>query len=1046
MLGSARTPSDAWQQVFDLIEAGDDRRLAASLTRAVAGPRAASMAEPMAGPSAGPMAGPSAGLDAGPSARLDARLDAGLDAGLDAEARREVARRLPGHLSRCPRRHVEERASSYRLAGAACLESAAEVADWLGRAELRRFPTSARTDAARLLSLLSTRPVRWRAELAVRLARGLDTSAMLSADGWGDRPNWDLAAALVLETQIEPPGECPASHVPGGGGSAAPDHGPGTLDGRSALHDPTASVPTAPAPAPAGPTPAGPTPAAPAPAGPAPAGPVPDGPAPDGEADRPQPDDCGHDHDGCGLGEGFAVGWAMWRAMRERLHALSPLLAPEGLPHYARLPADPLLRHVVPYLFSGLAGNGPAAAYWRLIWRSPTIVAELAALETTGTTPRRTLIDGCAARFLAAGGDAAEAAPFVALWRRLRPGPDEVPVRDFVRLLPSAPSPVAQVAVEELRRADAAGGVPAELFAEAVRALVFRPEHKHVANAVRWLAAGPPARSATALDALAAAFDAGQPAVRERAARLAVKLAPYADDAGRAAVREAAVRLPADLRALVSAGYGLVTAAPEEPPAVPALHATPLPALAPAVTGAAELAVELEMAGRPREPLELERLLAALVELAFRDRDGLAAALAGWRRRHWREPFDPRLYTYGISGYDADPGSLLARCALAIVSPSDSLALTASLAEYRRVSPPIDARVDRFVQQRLREVVATFEGRAATVPVLLATPTSPTGHVDPEALLDRMERLGAREPLATDLQQALLRLPREVGPEVAVRAERLPVRAGRTVAEWLRGGGLPDPAVTWSLETVKHSAGPGWAVSERLEVHARVEPGPGLPQPVAGVCRVDPLRDRASEERWLPYVLPSHREVVAAHLLLRLPLRLDSRDGLVEFVAALAHGDGPVGPATVSTIVLGLGHRHPEQRASAIDALITLAARGQLPAAELGRILARLAGAGLVKLQRVAGALAELTAMGAHAEVWAALAEALPPLLAARGDPPPSRPRPRSGLGELLGVAADAAALAGARTEVAGVAELAARKGSSLLLHEARRLHRQLGG
>ncbi|MER7369346.1 hypothetical protein [Nonomuraea wenchangensis] len=322
--------------------------------------------------------------------------------------------------------------------------------------------------------------------------------------------------------------------------------------------------------------------------------------------------------------------------------------------------------------------------------------------------------------------------------------------------------------------------------------------------------------------------------------------------------------------------------------------------------------------------------------------------------------------------------------------------------------------------------------------MLLATPTSPTGHVDPEALLERLARLGEREPLAADLQQALLRLPPQVDPEVAVRAERLPVRAGRALAAWVRGGGLPDPEVVWSVETVEHSSGPGWEPWQRVEVLARIEPDPGLPEPVRGLCRIDPLRDHAGEEVWLPYVLPSHRELVAAHLLLRLPLRLDSRDGLVRHVAVMVHGDGPVGRAVVSTIALGLGHKHPGQRASAIEALVTLAVRGQLPAAELGHVLVLLIDAGMVRLQRVTGALAELTAMGAYAEVWAALAAALPPLLPARGE------RPRPGLGELLKVAADAAELAGGRGDVPGLAEVAARKGSSLIGYEARRLHRQV--
>ncbi|UBU08666.1 hypothetical protein [Nonomuraea gerenzanensis] len=59
----------------------------------------------------------------------------------------------------------------------------------------------------------------------------------------------------------------------------------------------------------------------------------------------------------------------------------------------------------------------------------------------------------------------------------------------------------------------------------------------------------------------------------------------------------------------------------------------------------------------------------------------------------------------------------------------------------------------------------------------------------------------------------------------------------------------------------------------------------------------------------------------------------------------------------------------------------------------------------------------------------------MPILLPAAGE------RPRHGLGELLGVAVRAAGLARAREAVPGPAELAGRKGPSLVVHEARRLH-----
>ncbi|GAT70481.1 secreted protein [Planomonospora sphaerica] len=107
---------------------------------------------------------------------------------------------------------------------------------------------------------------------------------------------------------------------------------------------------------------------------------------------------------------------------------------------------------------------------------------------------------------------------------------------------------------------------------------------------------------------------------------------------------------------------------------------------------------------------------------------------------------------------------------------------------------------------------------------------------------------------------------------------------------------------------------------------------------------------------------------------------------------------------------------------------------GELPADDLGRALEQLFRLDAVKLNRITPTLEELTLSGAHTETWAMLARALPALLPAAGD------RPATGLADLLAVAVKAAALAGARADVPGLAELAARKGRSRPAEEARGL------
>jgi hypothetical protein len=544
--------------------------------------------------------------------------------------------------------------------------------------------------------------------------------------------------------------------------------------------------------------------------------------------------------------------------------------------------------------------------------------------------------------------------------------------------------------------------------------------------------------------ALAAVFDLDDPALRGRAVRLAVRLAPYAGEAGRDAVREAAARLPADLRERVAVGYGEVAAAEPERPVAAVLRAPAPPALAPPIASPDELVAELRALNWRSEPARCERVLGGLVELTHRDRAAVAAALRPWLEESLlegvagldpdEEPTEHHLYGFR----DSRIPFLVRRCALAVVAPKWSRRLTTGPDDYYASSEWVG---QRLVRRRLAEVIALFEdGR--TVPALLATPTSATGHVDATVLVERMERLEGGEPLPADFEQALLRLPRHCDPELVVRAEKLPGEAGRTLAAWLRDGGWPDPAVRvtpYEEERSQYSYSPrSWSRRVRVEIVAPE----GLPAWLAALWGVDhrgpDYVSSSDDPLWGPLVLPSHRELVAAALLRFRRWVSDSNDSTMFALAALAHGDGPVGAATAMLIAGGLGHQRDAQRAAATEAALTLAARGQLPAAGLGRAVAELVRAEFVVLKRITAALDGLTSAGAHAEVWAVLAEALPALLPRPGE------RPRAGLGELLAVAARAATLTGARGEVAGLAGMAARKGSSRVLYEARHLHETL--
>ncbi|MDF2706364.1 MAG: hypothetical protein K0R62_2016 [Nonomuraea muscovyensis] len=914
--------------------------------------------------------------------------------------RRAVAVQLPGHLAERlaegweARWETRDRAAGYRIAGAACLSGAGQVAAWLNRRELR--DAAGRTDAERILRLLRQRPEEWRRDLAVRLVERLRLPRGRAAWRWtGGLPGWHLAAGLVLQTGVEPPAN-----------------------------------------------------------------------------------------------DAFTAGWVLRMAAEREVPRAD----------------DPLLDLMVARLFQ--ATGAAAGLAWSQSWNSGhDIVTALVTLAGDGRLKRQDLLDGCLTRFLS-GAAADELAPFVAMWRQLTAGVEEIPVLEFTRLLPSAPSLPAQLALDELRRADQAGLLDDELFGEAVRALAYRPERKHVTAALRWIADAVPgpgdsrARAGNALVALATVFSHDAPAVRDRAVRLALNLGAHhtptptptptstsisspppssissptstatptpspttgpgperaADparapgrtretDAARAAgiapadcltqgwdaVREAAAALPDDLRSRVATVFGEVEALTEEPVAAPVPVARPLPALLPPIETPGELADELSRLPWADDPALFERVVAALVTFTHRDRDAVVEALRPWWRSEWRQPFDTHALVYGVSGFDRDARSLLRRCALAVVSPGDSRELTAGLDAYALTHPPHDPPLHHLLQRRLREVIALFE-REGTVPVLLATPTSPTGHVDPETLLARLELLDGAEPLPADLDQALLRLPRLTTPALAVRADGIGTEAGRRLAGWLRAGGLPDPDVTCVIKSTRT-----FSYGETRSPQVRVSPVTAVPEGLAGVLAVGGHTSYPQDAVWWPWAMPSHREVVAAHLLAPL-IAYGGDGGLDEALADLVHGDGPLGVATATALTTVMGYRRPERRAAATHALVTLAARDEPDGAGFGRLLGRVVGEavlkGLVKLNRVMTVLNEATESGAG--TWPVLASALEVLLPAPGA------KPTAALGDLLATAVRSAVLSGARGDVPGLAALAARKGASRTGEEARRLHHHL--
>ncbi|GAA2288114.1 hypothetical protein GCM10010149_38270 [Nonomuraea roseoviolacea subsp. roseoviolacea] len=733
-----------------------------------------------------------------------------------------------------------------------------------------------------------------------------------------------------------------------------------------------------------------------------------------------------------------------------------------GWARQAPRPGDPLTRHLVPRLFE-------AEGVGRVLRDDRAWLGRLTRLAARDRSTRAMLLDGCRRRFLR-GGEGPDLRFFVRLHEELKPAPDEVAphARDYLCLLPAAPGPVAELALRHVRDLDA---LAPEDVTEALEGLVFRAESGLARAGLGWLAElvkRAPERAGDLAPALATALGHQAWAVRDRAVRIAVRHAARFPADAASTLRESVGELPPDLRNRMAAAFGGETVpepesatdggADEPVPAPLPAPPRPVPAVAPPGDALSLAAMALDEDGP-----SAERSLAAFVRLAARDRDALRTALAplsrqdDWRlrwselrEREWREHDTwMRALAIELAGPGVTHESLwmLALKAAALLNEVSQETLERTWARRDRTPEP-PAHQDpvpeprraspfhRFILRRYAEIHAALA--AGTLPpLLLATPSVSTGHVDPAELVARLAELEAagREPLPADFQQALLRLPRAVDPAVVERAGALTSAAGRRAARWMREGGLPDPVVR--VTRLGEGEGPrnvGWMTTT-------VEAAPtGLPlidelladQP-RHVHYVFDGHLGDMMERW-PAVMPSHREVVAAHLVGHEPLGIRWMPSSV--LERLAEASGPAGRATALLLAHRIFARSwiEDCTGPALRALRRLAASGELPAEELGGWLAERVLRGEVRTSDLAALLEAEALNGAHHDVWRVLATALPPLLPAPGA------RATKADTELVALAGRTARWSGARGRHPELAAFAARKGTARAFRLARDL------
>lgn len=720
-----------------------------------------------------------------------------------------------------------------------------------------------------------------------------------------------------------------------------------------------------------------------------------------------------------------------------------------------RLRRDPHLVELVAALFEtedigGLMG-------WAAADDPDSWVDALARLTADGALDRKWMVEACVARLLR-GGSAADDRVFVGVLKAFALTREEERDRtaDWLALASDAVSVVASHAQSVLGSLALEGELAPRRLAELSDAVLFRPEKKLVRAQLVLLGkvlARDASTAAELLPALAQAFGHEDAEVQERALKLVERhLKKAGSTEVRAQLAQAADQLIPILRARAvgSLGAAPVTATPvvyEEvlPPAPEAVRLVQAP------ESAVELAEEVgALLASGSDVTAFERALDGLVRHAYGDRDALLDALGPVFARCWWDHPDSADVLSPDDHFDrTDDGLFSAPAGLdLLLATLRGKVSTATLhAATQRGSWSREcghSALSGVFDARLWEVA--YRLRTEPLPFLLSTPSWSTGLLEPDELVTRLDayrRLGARVS-AADFAQALLRVrrgDRARAVEAAGRAEALGTAEGVRLGRWLMSAGPTLPTSRREASGPRIRVEFGELISLQADFPAEFR-ALGRPTTVQGERWYCHHWNRDVQQHWLA-MLPELRELVAVRVLRDVSAAaLDDTRGAAAVLPLLAESGGEAGEATHLCVAHGLGARHPEDRLAAVDALLVLAARGQLDAARLGADLGQLVRSGAVKPLRLAESVRTAAATGANATIWGILRHTLTALLADLGtDGTSTGPR---GLGDLLAVAAECAERSGARGELPHLAQTAARGGSSRLVTQARRLRSAL--
>ncbi|MFD9699830.1 DUF6493 family protein [Lentzea sp. NPDC059081] len=637
---------------------------------------------------------------------------------------------------------------------------------------------------------------------------------------------------------------------------------------------------------------------------------------------------------------------------------------------------------------------------------------------------RRVVLDGCLARLQQSGG-VTEMQGFLALHDVLDVTLDETAehVRDYVAMLPDARSTVATLAQDRLRQLDEAGRLDFDLLGEASRWVFGRSEKKLVRTQLSWL--GKHARTAPDEVVLITAelFAHESDDLRGHAVKLVAKHLAKISDTTRAELLVLAEQLPADLASQLG---GVAT----QEESVILAPFTPGPWPEPIAT-LDELTREvLGLYGRNAGQIggvAAERVVEAVVRFAWQDRETLTQA--------FQPIYDKHPWILNRSAYDAYPDHAKRN------AHTEFMAVLAAVAEPAKPLGKISAAIHFAREWRVQLKRANNGGLAEQLaerlheiekglrysprPALVSTPTAGSGLLDPTVLADRLAKADAEgwEPWQRDLKQACHRLPPTT---TAADFAAVQGKPAAKVREWLSA--RTDPVITIEERTYHYPK--YWRTQQDLSdtgLLAVVVPGLEEPQ-----NRMHTFDEWGPMIEWWPSVLPAQREVVAAHLVPHLRGRTASKGGDGPLLPMLAESDGPAGPALHLALCYGLGAELTVNRAHAVDAVLILASRDQLDGALLGDLLGRTLDRGLV-VSRVVPGLRDAARSGAARQMWDAVSAALPQMWTSNR------------VADVVELAVELAQQVRPGGEVPGLAGVAARKGSSRAVVQAKRLVAALG-